>query len=87
MNAVMQCTHPSLHAETRAIVFGKKQSSGNFIVCSNPNCKAVIAYVPSAPRVAQEKPKVNPLQGTLKLKDEEIARLKSDLSKCRNGVA
>ena len=83
----MQCTHPSLHAETRAIMLGEKQSSGNFIVCSNPNCKAVIAYVPSVPKVAKAKPKANPLQATVDNQKKQIEQLQSDLTKCRNGVS
>lgn len=87
MNAILQCNHANLHVEIRNFAVGQNQSSGNFIVCSNPNCKQVIAYVPPTPKAPKAAPKINPLQATVDLQKKKILQLQTDLTKCRNGAS
>jgi len=87
MNAALQCNHATLHVEIRNFALGKQQSSGNFIVCSNPNCIQVISYVPPTPKTPKVAPKINPLQATVDLQKKKIQQLQTDLTKCRNGAS
>lgn len=86
MNAVMPCTHSNLHVEQRMVTLkvNVKPSSANFIVCSNQNCRAVIAYVPPRTKAAP-KPKTANLQPTVNALQIKIKDLEAQLMKCRNG--
>ncbi len=85
MNAIMPCPHSNLHVEQRMVTIkpNVKPSPGNFIVCSNQNCRAVIAYSPPRTK-APSKPTVN-LQPQVDALQKKIDDLEAQLAKCRNG--